>query len=379
MRVVCDLPSFARVLDAVVVVAPRQSPKPVLLSVLLECDPDRGSTLSATDLAVGVRLVVPGVQADAPFRALLPPRFRSILAAAGSEASLVLETTDDALTVFLSRSKYTLPREDPDLFPAVPGFGCGGYLAVPAGPLRQGLRRCVPCCDVESTRYALGGVLFESDPDALGTLVLVATDGRRLNRQDVPCDETPTPPTLSNGSRGTPVVPVKACKLIERLLDPDGPPAHVRLDPAGAAQVRTDAGVLHARLVEGRFPEWRQVIPPGHTRTAAVTAGPLRQALRQASITTSPESRGVDLTFGPERLLLESVAADVGSGRVELPLGRGCEPLTLAVDPRFLTDTLDALDPDAELTVELSDAKAPLVLRTGDGLTAVVMPLTRDR
>src|SRR6202011_1260363 len=106
--------------------------------------------------------------------------------------------------------------EDPDLFPEVPDFAATSYHAVAAADLRKLIRRTIFATDVESTRYALGGVLVELTAE---TITMVGTDGRRLARAIAPAEaehgaQNPT---------GSPVIPVKALKLIERNLDDDDP------------------------------------------------------------------------------------------------------------------------------------------------------------
>ncbi len=84
--------------------------------------------------------------------------------------------------------------------------------------------------------------------------------------------------------------------------------------------VRTEQAVIYSRLVEGRFPRYQDVFPTHVEVKIPLEAGPLRQAVEQASIVTSEESRGVDFQFGAGALKLASQAADVGSSHVELPI-----------------------------------------------------------
>ena len=79
--------------------------------------------------------------------------------------------------------------------------------------------------------------------------------------------------------------------------------------------------MIYSRLVEGRFPKWREVFPKRHDGTRIELAvGPLYSAVRQAAIVTSEESRGVDFTFDEGKVVLAGRAAEVGQSRVELPV-----------------------------------------------------------
>jgi DNA polymerase-3 subunit beta len=226
--------------------------------------------------------------------------------------------------------------------------------------------------DVESTRYALGGVLVELSDDAI---TMVGTDGRRLARMVASAE-------AENGAAaptGSPVIPVKALKLIERNLQDEDPPVHLAIQSGAAVLVRTEGAVIYSRLVEGRFPRYQDVFPSNVEVKIPLEAGTLRLAVEQASIVTNEESRGVDFNFAPEALTLASQAADVGSSHVDLPIAYEGKTVEITFDPRYLTDALKTLDDSSFLTAELIDHKNAAVFRTEDGYAYVVMPLTRER
>jgi len=213
---------------------------------------------------------------------------------------------------------------------------------------------------------------MELTPEAV---TMVGTDGRRLARMSAPAE-------AENGAQnppGSPVVPVKALKLIERNLDDDDPPVHVAIQGTTSVLIRTERAVIYSRLVEGRFPRYQDVFPANVDVKIRLEAGPLRLAVEQASIVTSDESRGVDFKFGDGFLRLSSQAADIGSSQIELPIAYDGKAVEISFDPRYLSDALKTLDDAAVVTAELIDARNAAVFKTDDGYTYVVMPLTRDR
>jgi DNA polymerase III subunit beta len=358
-------------LDALAVVAgvvPTRSPKPVLQNVKLVADADGAAVLMATDLEIGIRRTVPGVTVDAPGAVLLPPaRFQAILRTSGDDM-LTLAVEGDTITIRGARAKFELPSEDADLFPDVPDAGDQPTVSLSGASLRRLIRRTAFATDVESTRYALGGVLVEFNGT---TLVGIGTDGRRLARQTVDAvggGEATIPPGA--------VMPLKALKLIERAID-DGDAAGLVVTDKAAA-VYADGTVIHTRLVEGRFPRYQDVFPAEPAATATIDAGTLLGGVEQAGITTSEESRGVDFAFGPDALTLAAHAADVGKSDVSIPLALTGEPVEITFDGRYLVEALRTLTPDTPVKVELIDHKNAAVFRTDDGFAYVVMPLTRE-
>jgi DNA polymerase-3 subunit beta len=259
-----------------------------------------------------------------------------------------------------------------NLFPEVPDFAAVSYHVVAASDLKKLIRRTIFATDVESTRYALGGVLVELTESSIA---MVGTDGRRLAKMSAPAEtenDAPNPP-------GMPVIPVKALKLIERNLDDDDPPVHLLLQGDSSVLVRTHNAVIYSRLVEGRFPRYQDVFPARSDVKIPIEVGPLRLAVEQASIVTNDESRGVDFSFAPDVLTLASKAADIGTSRIELPLSYDGKAVEITFDPHYLIDALKTLDDASFLTAELIDHKNAAVFKTDDGYSYVVMPLTRDR
>jgi DNA polymerase III subunit beta len=372
MKALCDREELLAAFGMIGGVVPARSPKPILQNVKLVADPDGGSILMATDLEVGIRYRVLGVKVEQPGAAILPTaRIGSILRTSTDE-ELALEADGDHLVVRGLHAEFKLPGEAPDLFPEVPDFAAPAYHVVAAADLRRAIRRTIFATDVESTRYALGGVLIEFSAE---TMTMVGTDGRRLARMVTPAEAEggAAPPP------GHPVVPVKALKLIERNLDDDDPPVHVVIQAGSAALVRTDRAVIYSRLVEGRFPRYQDVFPSSHEIRIPLEVGPLLSAVEQAAIVTSEESRGVDFTFAAGMLKMSSQAADVGSSVVELPIAYDGKAVEITFDPRYLLDALKTLESSAPIAAELIDHKNAAVFKTDDRYTYVVMPLTRDR
>lgn len=374
MKVLCDREGLLVAFGMVSGVVPARSPKPILQNIKLVADPDEGSILMGTDLEVGIRHRVIGIKVDRPGTVILPTaRIGSILRTSSEDdRELLIESDGDHLIVRGLHSEFKLPAEDPSLYPEVPDFAATSYHVVSAADLRKLIRRTMFATDVESTRYALGGVLVELTPESI---TMVGTDGRRLARMSAPAEAENDAPTPT----GSPVIPVKALKLIERNLNDDDPPVHLAVQAGAAVLVRTDSAVIYSRLVEGRFPRYQDVFPSHVEVKIPLEVGPLRLAVEQASIVTSEESRGVDFQFSTGVLRLASQAADVGSSHVELPIAYEGKSVEITFDPRYLTDALRTLEDNAAITAELIDSKNAAVFKTDDRYTYVVMPLTRDR
>src|SRR5262249_21224688 len=157
----------------------------------------------------------------------------------------------------------------------------------------------------ETARYSMSGVLWELDKDEVK---LVATDGRRLALAE----------GLATGHGGhttkgqSPIVPSKTMALLERNLQ-DDPEELVRvcLRP-NEVLFRTGRAVIYSRLVEGRFPDYKQVIPKKLPVRVPLQAGPFQAAVRQAAIMADNETKRVTFQFARGKLTLQSQGQTTG-------------------------------------------------------------------
>jgi DNA polymerase-3 subunit beta len=188
------------------------------------------------------------------------------------------------------------------------------------------------------------------------------------------------PATTKDGSPADaqPIVPARAMQLMERCLGDASMPVQVAVRPSEIL-VKTGPTTISARLVEGRFPRWRDVFPDRPDASQVkIVAGPLLAAVRQAAIVTSEQSKGVDFSFEPGQLVLSGRSAESGESRIELPIEHAGPVVKIKLDPRFLSEFLRVLDGAVTVTLELTDAQSACVCRTDDGYGYVIMPLAAD-
>ncbi len=346
-------------------VAPRDV-KPILRNLKAIAEPDR-CTLMATDLELGIRLEVRGVKVEETGEAILPAaRTLSILREATDE-ELHLEANAEKCLVRGQYNEFEMPSEDPANFPDVPAFTADQYHELTAGQLRDMIRRTIFAAAVENPRYAVTGVLWELEDNQAR---LIATDGRRLA-----VDQGTATPFGGHDTKGqTPVVPTKAMGLLERNLSDAEEIVRVSFRP-NEVLFKTERAMVYSRLVEGRYPAYREVFPKKATSKVPLSVGPFYSAVRQAAIMTDDESKKVTFSFTKGKLTLQASGAETGRSKVELPLEYEGRAVDIRFDPKYLTDMLRVLDEDAALTLELVDGTSPALFRTGN-YSYIVMPLT---
>ncbi|MEZ6094176.1 MAG: DNA polymerase III subunit beta [Pirellulaceae bacterium] len=371
MKIQFDREEFQRVFHIAAVVAPSRSPKAILQNIKLIAD-EQKVVMMATDTEVGVKLVVPGVQVEQAGSAIVPVSRLNMILRESNDETLRMEVADTKITLKGTSSKFQLLGQNPDEFPDVTDFDEKDYFEIEGRVLKELIKRTIFATDTESSRYALGGVLLEIADD---NMVAVGTDGRRLAKMEGPCSKVGKPA----GNQGTTIVPTRSMQLIERILPDDE--TKVKVVPrANDLLLQDDKGIFYTRLVEGRFPKWRDVVPKRTESTKIELAvGPMYAALRQAAIVASEESRGVDFTFEPGNLVLSNETAEVGQSRVELPIAFEGESFTIALDHRYVADFLKVLPPESNFTLDVQGGEQAAYCSTDDQYGYVIMPVQRDR
>lgn len=359
MKIRVDRGVFSEALNEAFSVAGVKSPKEILRYVKLTAT-EEGVVLEATDDEMSLVLSM-DAEVLSPGECMVSDRVRSVCREQVGE-SVELESTGNGIRLSAVSGSWELATPAPAVFPASLFVAGGESIHLPLSAIQKGLRRVRSATDPQSSRYALGGVCFEVDD---GSLAVVATDGRRLAMHIIE--------EIQGVWKESRVVPLKTVNVIIGMSGD-----HVEVAQNNQViQFSGDRWKLISRLVEGKFPRWRDVIPKQQVFSMETISGPFMGAIRQAMIVSVEESRGVDFCFTPGELQLHGVGADVGTSRVQLPVV--CDiALHVSLDPHLLLDFLKNIDA-AETVRFHSPGKSDSPVRLdADGTLCVVMPLVKD-
>lgn len=368
MKVICHREGLLAACQLANAAIPAKELKPILKNLKAVAGDGR-CTLIATDQEVGIRLDVQGLTIEEPGEAILPAARLIAILREARDAELTIDADPNACLVRGGSVEFEMPSEDPAQFPDFPTFTDERYHEISAGTLREMIRRTVFATAEETARFSMTGVMWELDG---GQARLVATDGRRLA-----LTEGTATATGGHSTKGqTPVVPTKAMHLLERnLADDPEDTVKVCLRPNDVL-FRTGRSVIYSRLVEGRFPDYRAVLPKKSAAQIRLNVASFQTAVRQAAIMTDSDSKRVTFKFGRDKLTLLAQGATAGRSKIEMPLEYDGKPIDVNFNPDYLIDMLKVLPADADLSVELTDGASPGLFRCGTDYSYLVMPLT---
>jgi DNA polymerase III subunit beta len=345
-------------------VAPSRTTKEILKNVKVVTTGGGNISLTATDGEIGIRCEVAG-SCDAVGVALLPSvKVMAILKELKGD-TITLEFDDRAVKIECGQSAFTLQSEDPSDFPDVAAWESNDSHAIAADVLRTMIQRTIFCTDEDSTRYALAGIQIGVEP---GATVLASTDSRRLAVASFGNQISDNPTEA--------VVPAKAMQVVFRSLVNANGDAEIAIRP-NDAMFRFGGITIVTQLTQGRFPNYRKVVPDNPAIKINLLVGPLLSAVRQSMIVTNEESRGVDFVFESEWLKLNSQATDIGKSKIEVPIAYDGDPITITFDPRYISDFLRVIDPTDMITFGVTDADSSSLMTFGDDYKYVVMPLAK--
>jgi DNA polymerase-3 subunit beta len=338
-----------------------RSPRPIFQNVLLS-----GAVLTGSDGEIRIDVELENAPPGCDF--LLPKdRFHAILSSCTSDEITI---TPDATQCVIKagRGTWTLPTEDSGEYPAWDVAGAKPVTRLPVDQFCRAVKGVVFAVDDESSRYALGAVLIEVKGEAV---TFVATDGRRLScvtcEHDLAVDDSQT------------LVPARAMAIIARLAAAAGDDS-VQLEATANEIVATVGNAkVTARLLDGRFPRWRDTLPERKVKSTTVSRADLLAATRAAAIVTSEQSKGVEFVFSADGIWLHGQSSERGESSVTCDVVEAGDKASVKLDPLFVQQWLGGIDSEAEPEVEVEavDAQSAVILRCGDN-TGVIMPMAVD-
>jgi DNA polymerase-3 subunit beta len=363
MEMSVDRDAFLRGLQMVSNLVEARQTLPILSNILLDGE---GETLrlTATDLEVGARVSLPAKVAKGGSITLSARKLLEIAKELPS-APLSLRSQENAwVSVRCGGVAYRLVGLPPEDYPAVTGAETANWLTLNAKLLREMIAQTSFAVSHDESRYALNGVLFVLQAKEIR---LVATDGHRL--------ALAIRPLPTGGPTASGIVPRKAVHEIERVLGGAGEEASIAINQ-NQFILQMPNFLMLARLIEGTFPNYEQVVPRSHPHRVTIPRAALSSALRRVSILAEERTRPVKLALAPGMLRLTAFHQEYGEAEEGVEVEYAGEEVVIGFNSRYLLDALGALESE-QVVLEVKDAASPGIIRSfeDEGSLCVIMPM----
>src|SRR6266850_1875009 len=353
-------------LQAVQNVVSTRTTLPILSNVLLRAEGER-LEFTATDLDVTVTCSVEAKVKKGGASTVPVKRLFGIVRELPN-AEIELQVDDKNICAIQSgASFYKINGLSADEFPPPPRFKEDKKVILAQETVKGMMRKTSFAISTDEARYVLNGIFISLKDHKM---TMVATDGRRLALVDEEVD-------LAENSQGEFIIPAKAVNELNRLLQEKGEVEMKYSENQAAFTLKDEKGfsvLIITKLIEGNYPNYRQVIPSETKERVTLQREEFLHALRRAEIMTSEKANSVKLTFGKNNLAITANAPEVGEAKETLAINYKGKEIAVAFNPKYLIDPLNALSQD-EVFIELIDELSPGVLKINGPFLYVVMPM----
>jgi DNA polymerase-3 subunit beta len=322
--------------------------------------------LRATDMEIGLRVPLEG-EVVREGSVVLPARLLVdvVRSLPGESVSLELRTSEQDVEIVAGAATFhirTLRLED---FPPFPEAEGDGRVEVPGGAFVSTVSKVARSASRDETRPVLTGILVSANGDELR---MVATDSYRLSVK-----ETKLEAPLKGSFEAN--VPARALQELSRIVAQVGE-AELTVT-VRTNQVIFEAGgiVLSSRLIDGQFPNHRQLLPDAFEHELQLAAPEITEVVRRISL-LAQKNAPLRLAFSEGELTVSARTPDVGEARETLPVPFRGEPLEIGFNPEFLRDGLEAVE-SGDLLLKLISPLRPGLIEAADdsGFVYLLMPI----
>jgi DNA polymerase III subunit beta len=336
-----------------------------LSGVLLTTSPGR-VTLSATDLDMGLETTLEA-EVDGEGAVLLPGRLFAEVARSLPDTTVEIETREAEHDVEIrsGSSSFHLRVLTAEDFPKLPEASADSSLKIPAAALSATIDLVARAASRDDMRPVLTGVLVSGSGSEM---TMVATDSYRLavKRTELESDL---------GGEIEANIPARALRELARILTSEGAEqVGISLLP-NQAVFEAGSIVLTTRLIDGQFPNFRQLLPESYEHDVRLPRADLLDVTRRIS-QLAQRNAPLRLSFAPGELTVAAETPDVGDATETMPAAFDGEPLEIGFNPEFLKEGIESVEGE-EILVRLISPLRPGLLQPveGEDFRYLVMPI----
>lgn len=350
-------------LQQIVSVIERRHTLPILANVLLSLEDD-SLELTGTDLEVQLVSRIAVASGDRG-RITVPARkLLDICRLLPDRSELTLEEREERFQVKSGRSRFVLSTLPAENYPEFDTRSADLQLTLGSRVLRRAMDKTLFAMAQQDVRYYLNGLLFELEA---GTIRTVASDGHRLALFE---DEIG-----SGQERAQVILPRKGAQELFRLLADDDSELNIEL-ASNSIRVGMSEWRFSSKLVEGRFPDYRRVMPSQTSRQVLADKAGLKSALTRVAILSTEKFRGVTVEIEPGWLRLKAQNPEHEEAEEEIPVEFEGDRLSVGFNASYLLDALNNIE-STEVSLSFADANGSCVLedRGSQAFRFLVMPM----
>lgn len=363
MHFQCSSSEMSSALAVVTRALPSRTTNVIYEGVLLATCSE-GLRLTCTDLALSIETHI-DAQVQEEGGIVLPGKLFSEIVRKMPDAMMDITVDDrNVATIRCAGSRMTLTGMDTDEFPSLPEVENPSVISISQKIFRDMVQRTSFAIATDETRIILTGCLLETEGS---DLYLVALDGFQLALRKHACESEL--PKLSA------VVPGKVLGELAKILDDSDEAVELRF---GKSHLLADVGKTRvvARLLEGEFIRYRQILPQEWKTRVRVSRKELDAAVDRAALMARENKNNlIKIHVGDSEMLITS-NAELGDVREEVSVVSEGHDLDIAFNVRYIADTLRAIEDD-EVLIRFNSNVSPCLFCPveGDAYLYLALPV----
>jgi len=338
-----------------------RSTLPILSNVLLEAE-NQKLTVTTTDLEIRITTEVEAKVEEGGKTTLPAKKLLSIIRELPGEEVAMAADQGHHTQINSGSSSFKLLGLVADDFPLPVDFNPIRRLNFSQEEMARMLGRISYAASSDDSRKVLNGILLSVKENAF---TAVATDGKRLALVEKVLENF-------NGDEGDSIIPSKSANELQRLLEKEGDVA-LELGENQAA-FRAGKSLLTTKLVEGSYPNYRQVIPTSFSKKIELPTEAFSAALRRVALMVSDSSSYIKLTFNDNCLQLSANSTEFGESNESLGIDFSGQEVAISFNPAYMAAPFRAIDAD-KVNLQVNDSYSPVALSVGEGFLYVIMPM----
>jgi DNA polymerase III subunit beta len=338
-----------------------------ILSNILCSVTGRELSLYATDLEVGVKIILPiegGIEGKLTLSA---KHFLEIVKELPNKTIEVTKKENNWIEIVCGKSKFSIVSLSAEEYPTLPNFDDKNYFDTKTDYLKEMIDCTIFAASSDTTRVSFNGVFFEHLGSNL--MRMTGTDGTRLSFIDQ--EVFLKTPDLKRGI----ILPRKGLGELRKLLEEAKETIPFSFDHGYVFSQVGDCAIF-IRLIEGEYPDYRQVIPKIADQVVRINHDVFLSALKRVNLLVHEKSRAIKFSLQHNSLTLSSSNPDMGEAREEMDVQYNGEPIDIGFNSKYLLECLPIIKTEY-LEINFKDRLSPGILR-GVGKpnhTYLIMPM----
>ena len=332
-----------------------KNPLPILSGILIKAQ-DGQLIFTATDLELGIECIVP-VSVIEEGGVVLPARYLGEIIRRLPDVKIDIETDKENNNTLLKYglSEFSLLGLSANDFPILPAIDSESTITIKQDLFKNMIKQVGFAVSSDDNRPIFTGILMEIENDSMK---LVATDTHRLafRTGSIDCGET-------NFGKSV-IVPGKTLNELNRIMT--GETGDLKISFGDNQVVFEMPGIrLISRLIEGQFPNYKQVIPQGCKTKVRAKTKEFLEAAERASLLAKEGANVIKLTSSKDTLIINSNSPEIGKIEEQLSIEMEGEDTQIAFNSKYLIDSLKVVDAE-EILLELTGSLSPGIIKPAE-------------